>query len=71
MKQEKLEKQGWQRQTTYDESRLSEIIETYEEMGFDVRLEPFDGTEETGCSECMKAQPDKYMTVYTRKKSSP
>ncbi len=71
MKQEELEKQGWQRQTTYDEARLSEIIEAYEEMGCEVRLEPFDGSEESGCSECMKAQPENYRTVYTRKKSIP
>jgi len=68
MKKEELEKQGWVKQTTYDEPRLSEIVEMYEEMGFEVRLEPFDPDDETGCSECMKLQPDKYKTVYTREK---
>ena len=68
MKKEELEKQGWIRQTTYDEPRLSEIVEAYEEMDLQVRLEPFDQDDEPGCSECMKAQPGRYKTVYTRKK---
>jgi len=38
--EEDLKKQGWVKQTTYDEPRLSEIIEMYEEMDFEVRLEP-------------------------------
>ncbi|MFC2155756.1 hypothetical protein ACFLRB_04620 [Acidobacteriota bacterium] len=68
MKKEELEKQGWVKQTTYDELRLNEIVETYDEMGFEVRLESFDPDNETGCSECMKLQPGKYKTVYTREK---
>ena len=67
--QEDLESQGWQRQTTFDEPRLSEAVETYEEIGFEVRLEPFDPKDEPGCIECMKVSPEKYQTVYTRKKS--
>ena len=68
MKKEELERQGWVKQTTYDEFRLNEIVETYEEMGFEVKLEPFDPDNETGCSGCMKLQPDKYKTIYTREK---
>lgn len=68
MKREELEKLGWVKQTTYDEPRLSEIVEAYEEMGFEVLLEPFDPDAEEGCSACMRAQPGKYKTVYTRKR---
>jgi uncharacterized protein (UPF0305 family) len=73
MKKEALEKQGWIKQTTYDEPRLSDIVEMYEEMGLEVRIEPFnpDENDAPGCSECMKAQPDRYKTIYTREKSQP
>jgi hypothetical protein len=63
---EELTAQGWQRQIAYDEPRLSDIVEMYREMGMAVHLEPFDPTTEPGCSECMKAAPEKYMTIYTR-----
>jgi hypothetical protein len=71
MKKEELEKQGWIKQTTYDEPRLSDIVEMYEEMGLEVRIAPFnpDENDEPGCSECMNAQPDRYKTIYTRMKS--
>lgn len=66
-RREELEKQGWERRTTYDEPRLSEIVEMYEETGFEVRLEPFDPDDEDGCTACMKADPDRYKVIYTRK----
>lgn len=68
MKEEDLKKQGWLKQTTYDEPRLSEIVEMYEEMGFEVRIEPFKPGDEPGCSECMKHQPERYKTIYTKEK---
>lgn len=69
MKKEELEKQGWIRQTTYDEPRLGELVEMYEEMGYEVRLEPFDAHDEPECSECMKI-PGVYKTIYIRKPDS-
>ena len=62
--------QGWEKQTTYDEPRLSEIMEMYEETGFEVRLEPFDPFTSPGCMDCMKASPEKYKTIYTREKGN-
>ena len=41
----------------------------YEEMDFEVHLEPFNAEEESGCIACMKAMPEKYKTIYTRKKA--
>lgn len=58
----------WEKQGVYDEPRLSDIVEAYEEMGFEVRLQPFDPLAETGCTECMKASPERYKTLYTRKR---
>jgi len=67
-RQEELTRQGWERQATYDEPRLSEMVETYREIGLEVHLEPFDPAEEYGCTECMAKMPQRYKTVYTRKK---
>ena len=35
-----LEKEGWSRQFTSDEPRLSEAVELYKSLGFEVHLEP-------------------------------
>ena len=67
-RQDELAKEGWEKQGTYDEPRLSELVEMYKEIGFEVRLEPFDLFEEQGCAECMKVSPEKYQTIFTRKK---
>jgi len=63
-----LAREGWEKQMTYDDPRLSEIVRMYEELDFEVHLEPFHPHEEEGCAECMKASPEKYKTVYTRKR---
>lgn len=48
-----LERQGWIRRFVTDEPRLSEAVELYESIGYEVRLEPavFDETSE----ECKNA----------------
>jgi hypothetical protein len=38
----------------------------YEEIGLEVRIEPFDPAEAPGCSRCMKQHAERYRTVYTR-----
>ena len=68
-REEELVRDGWEKQTTYDEPRLSEMVAMYEEINFEVRLEPFNPDEEPGCSECMKNSPEMHKTIYTRKKS--
>ncbi|MCP4674485.1 MAG: hypothetical protein GY854_03000 [Deltaproteobacteria bacterium] len=64
---EQLAQQGFEKRTTYDEPRLSEIVEMYEEMDFEVHLEPFHPEDTPDCTECMLADPNRYKTVYTRK----
>ena len=59
--------EGWERRATYDEPRLSELVEMYEGLGYAVYLKPFDPDEERECTECMKVSPEKYETIYTRK----
>ena len=45
--EEKLIKEGWQKQATYDDPRLSEMVEMYAEIGLEVHLEPFNVENET------------------------
>ncbi len=61
----------WQERGTYCEPKLSDVVEMYEDAGFEVRLEPFnpdEGTECTECTECMKSEPGRYQTIFTRRK---
>jgi hypothetical protein len=70
MKREKeLQKEGWEKRFTIDEPRLSEMVEQYKELGFEVLLEPVDISSEE-CTTCITnpAFRDRYKTIYTRRK---
>ena len=69
-REEELTAQGWERQATYDEPRLSEMADTYTDIGLEVHLEPFHADEEHGCTVCMAKMPGQFKTIYTRKKPS-
>ncbi len=65
--QEPVDLSGWERRTTIDEPRLSELVELYEELGFVVMLRPVSREELAGeCVECLLADADRYRTIYTR-----
>lgn len=72
-KEEELAKEGWVKQTTIDEPRLSELVEMYKSLRFEVHLEPVT-KEEMECSsalecmKCFKTQLDRYKTIYTKPK---
>ena len=66
--EEKLIKEGWQKQATYDDPRLSEMVEMYAEIGLEVHLEPFNAKNEIGCTGCMQLKPVLFKTLYTRRK---
>ena len=68
--EDKLTQQGWEKKATYDEPRLSEMVEMYQEIGFEVHLEPFNPEHENGCTGCMQSTPELYKTIYTRKKAN-
>ena len=70
-REQQLVRQGWEKRTTYDEPRLSEMAELYAQLGFEVHLEPFDPTDQPGCAECLLQQPQRYKTLYTRKRIDP
>ena len=68
-REDELKKEGWQKQFTSEEPRLSEAKELYESLGLEVHLEPAT-PEEIGpeCSICFEDMPDRYKTIYTRQK---
>jgi hypothetical protein len=66
---EELKKKGWVKRTTIDEPRLSEIVDEYETLGFEVRLEPVNLDElNEGCRRCYGSNVDRFRTVYVRKR---
>jgi hypothetical protein len=67
-REEELRKEGWEKRFTMDEPRLSEAAEQYQELGFEVLLEPVDTSSEE-CTTCITAFIDRYKTIYTRQKS--
>lgn len=62
-----LRASGWQRCFVADEPRLSEVVETYEELGFEVMLVP-PPLDEESCTECMRQNPDRFRLIYIRKR---
>jgi len=67
-REQELLREGWERRTTYDEPRLSEMVEMYAELGLDVHLEPLDPSDPQECAECMRQQPERYRTIYVRER---
>jgi hypothetical protein len=65
-----LEKEGWVRRFTANEPRLSEAVAEYEELGFEVHLEPVEPLQiPVGeCSRCLLADGNRYKNIYTRRK---
>ena len=67
----RLEKEGWIKRTTIGEPRLSEIIELYKSLGYEVRVEPAKLEElDEDCKRCYENEADEVKTVYVRKKGS-
>lgn len=73
-----LESEGWKRQFTANEPRLSEAVELYEETGCEVHLEPLvvtsdsDGSDGDGvqCNSCYEGAEDQYKIIFIRKKAA-
>jgi hypothetical protein len=73
-----LEREGWTRRFVACEPRLSEAAEIYEQVGFEVHLEPLPwksamnvgpGRVERGeCRTCFEGFEDQYRIVFTRPK---
>jgi hypothetical protein len=73
-----LEAEGWTRQFIANEPRLTEAIDLYRELGFEVLLEPIpetaqcedrEGAAETDKSECrvcFQGVEEQYRVIFTR-----
>jgi len=70
-KEEELKRDGWMRQFTTDEPRLSEAVELYRSLGYEVHLEPstFNKDNEM-CEACIQADCQKYKTIYIRRETA-
>ena len=67
--EKELEKGGWVKQTTIGEPRLSEIVELYKSLGYEVHLEPVRlGELDEECRRCYEGEIDEVKTVYVRKR---
>lgn len=67
--------QGWVKQTTIGEPRLTEIVENYRNMGYEVHVveHPVEESED-GCNTCFSAGAETgkmYGDVYIRGKAKP
>jgi len=67
--EEKLIGEGWEKRATYDDPRLTEMVDSYKEIGLDVHLEPFNAANAEGCTDCMTLSPNQIKTIYTRQKA--
>ena len=61
-----LEAEGWQRMATASEPRLSEMVEIYKSLQYEVRLEPVILKNGEGCSQCMDTDLERYRTIYVK-----
>jgi len=74
-REEDLLNSGWERRFIASEPRLSEMVEMYREIGFEVHLEPLpskeeadaQGCEDSGCTVCFDVDSDRYKIIFTRK----
>jgi len=73
-REEELVAEGWERRFVATEPRLREAVELYQEIGFDVLLEPLPmedeakgtGCEESGCTACFEVDRERYKVIYTK-----
>lgn len=57
----------WERGFTVEERRVSEYVELYESIGYEVRVEPATPDEQEECQTCFKADFDNLRTIYIKR----
>jgi len=77
-KEKVLIEKGWERRFIACEPKLSEVIEMYREIGFEIHLEPLpskDGgseiCEQDECTACFDLDRERYRIIFTRPKNEP
>lgn len=70
VKNKKLIDSEWVKRNDADEPRLSELMDLYKSLGFEVMVKDF-SPDNTGdeCQECFIRSANKIKTIYTRKKT--
>lgn len=63
-----LEHENWERRGIFSEPRVRELVTLYEELGYEVRVEPIDPADlpTEGCRDCILVQAERYRVIYTR-----
>jgi hypothetical protein len=70
-REEQLNSQGWVRRFVADEPRLSEAVESYRQLGYEVHLEPLPADPQEGeCRSCLDLDPERYRIIYTRRSAA-
>ncbi len=63
--------EGWERRLVTDGRRATEVIDLYEELGYEVRAEPVREEElENECEDCQLIVLMQFKTIYTRKRDT-
>jgi len=58
----------WVKRNVTDEHRVKDMIELYESMGFEIKVEDFSvGNSHSECNECMLESPEKFKVIFTRR----
>jgi hypothetical protein len=67
-RENKLKRLGWIRQFVTDEPRLSEAVELYKSLGYEIRLESasFEEVNQV-CKNCLQADCERYKIIYVKK----
>jgi hypothetical protein len=73
-----LKKHGWTRQFVAAEPRLTEAVQLYQTIGYEVHLESvtpenaIESADDESCTVCFEGDEDQYKIIYTRpKKETP
>ena len=67
-REEELREKGWIKRSSIGETRLSECVDLYKSLGYEVHLEPVNPNElDEECRRCYE-KDETVRTIYTRKK---
>lgn len=72
--EDELIQYGWEKRFVASEPRLTEMVEMYKEIGFEVHLEPLpskeemdvQNCEESGCTACFDVDRERYKIIFTK-----
>jgi hypothetical protein len=59
---------GWKEVAIDGETHLKRLVDTYEELGFEIRLEEVKPEEVEQCTKCLEERGEKIYRVYARHK---